>query len=537
MNIGCGNAALHDSQAVLTVAPDAYVAIDASGQVIGWNPAAEATFGYSREYACERSVEEMIIPERYRAAHRAGLTRLAAGGAGRVLGQRMQLSAVHRDGHEFPIEMTLTATDGAGGRVFHCLAHDVTAARRADLFLAADSAVHRGLAQANSSTDAAARVVEALGLVMEWPVVELWLIDERRQLLCCEARHVDHAYSVGQFGIDELELGEGLPGRVLMHNRVHWIPDLATEGSLRSIAAARAGLHLAAGVPVCAYDQTLGALCVFGNRVEETDEAVLALLAGMAAQLGQYLDRRHAEELEVELARTKDEFLALVTHELRNPLSVITATASVAETELRASVEDEQRGYLRTILRSAQRLSVLADDLLDLARLESGHLGMHPVATDLTEIIGGSVEAHAAPVADKDLTVTVRVPRELPLHADPHRLRQVADNLLSNAIKYTPAGGAVIVTADTDSSGEQIVWTVSDTGIGIPPADRPRLFRRFYRASTALERRIPGTGLGLAITRTIVERHHGTIDLADGHATGTTFVVRLPTKPPQPAST
>ncbi|MFF5079423.1 sensor histidine kinase [Actinoplanes sp. NPDC000266] len=109
-------------------------------------------------------------------------------------------------------------------------------------------------------------------------------------------------------------------------------------------------------------------------------------------------------------------------------------------------------------------------------------------------------------------------------------MRQVADNLLSNAIKYTPAGGTITITATTDS----VTWTVTDTGIGIPQVERPHLFRRFYRASTALDRRIPGTGLGLVITRTIIERHHGSIALSDTSGPGSCFTVQLPRSKPDP---
>ena len=124
---------------------------------------------------------------------------------------------------------------------------------------------------------------------------------------------------------------------------------------------------------------------------------------------------------------------------------------------------------------------------------------------------------------------------DLVLHADAARLRQVADNLLGNAIKYTPAGGTVTITAHhaDDGEGEEwIVWTVADTGIGIPATDRPKLFRRFYRASTALQHRIPGTGLGLVVTRAIIERHDGIITVTDHDGPGTAFVITLPVKSP-----
>jgi PAS domain S-box-containing protein len=531
--VSCGDGELQEPQAVLAAALEAYVAIDDRGRVVGWNPAAEKTFGHSGGHACGRAVEELIIPARYRAAHRAGLARVAAGEPGRVIGRRLRMFALHADGHEFPVEMTLTATAEPSGRVFHAFAHDITAAHRAARFTDLEAAVSRGLAEADSSATATARVAEALVVKMGWPVAELWLVDEDRQLLTCVARHSGPGRRLGRFVIDELKVGMSLPGRVFAEAQPRWIPDLANDaGSLRSAAADEIGLHVAVGVPISAGGHILGALCVYGDRVEDPEDTLVALLAGVAAQLGQYLERRRAEELAVELVRTKDEFLALVTHELRNPLSVITGTAALFDDELDELSSDEQREYLRTIARSAQRLSVLADDLLDLARLESGHLAIRYAPTDLSDIVAAAVPAMAGVAAEKDLTVAVEMSGPLPLHGDPDRLRQVADNLLSNAVKYTPAGGTITVSAARRDGW--ITWSVADTGIGIPEVERSRLFRRFYRASTALDRRIPGTGLGLVITRTIIERHHGSIALADRDGPGSTFTVRLPVQ--QPAS-
>lgn len=258
------------------------------------------------------------------------------------------------------------------------------------------------------------------------------------------------------------------------------------------------------------------------------------MLSGIAAQVGQYLERRRAEELAVELARTKDEFLALVTHEIRNPLAIIAAAASVLGEDLESFTLDEQRLHLSTIVRNTQRLSVMAEDLLDLARLESGNLALQPDDTDLCTIIREAVQAAAPHAEQKKLLIDADLPARLDLRADPHRLRQVADNLLSNAIKYTPPGGLVTVTATADDLSNDILWTVADTGIGIPEAERPKLFRRFYRASTAVAGQIPGTGLGLVIIRTIIERHCGSITLADTGGCGTTFAITLPRRGPSP---
>jgi PAS domain S-box-containing protein len=532
--VGCDGHPVGAVEEVLAAALEAYICIDPDGRVVAWSPAAEATFGYPREQACGCLVEDLIVPAGARAAHRAGVARVAAGEPGRVLGQRLQLTARHADGHEFPIELSLTATDGPAGRRFHAFAHDITVTVRAQRFTQVEAAVSRGLADAASSAQAAERVVQALGVTMCWPVVELWLVDDTRQVLVCAARYTTR--DVKDFCLPELEYGIGLPGTVAATGRQRWIPDLAADTtSLRSRLAARYGLRVAVGVPISSGGTLLGALAVYGQHVEDPEDSLTALLAGVAAHTGQYLERRRAEELSVELARTKDEFLALVTHELRNPLSVITNTAALFDDELDELSAAQQREYLRISNRSAERLAAMAGDLLDLARLESGHPDIDPAATDLAQVVADAVQAATIAATSKRLTVHVDTTGDLVLHADAARLRQVADNLLGNAIKYTPAGGSVTVTALSADDGEGeacVVWTVADTGIGIPATDRPKLFRRFYRASTALQHRIPGTGLGLVVTRAIIERHHGTITVTDHDGPGTTFVITLPVKPP-----
>jgi PAS domain S-box-containing protein len=520
------------SESVLDSALEAFISISPDGRVVAWNPAAEQTFGYTRDEAYGSRLEDLIIPERFQDAHRNGVARVAAGGAGHVLGQRLHLRAVHRDGREFPIELTLTMSDTPAGRRFHAFAHDVTATERANRFTAVEAAVSYGLARAGTSADAAAQVVEALGVRMDWPVVELWLVDDVREVLTCPARFHGGDRDLGAFAVAELEYGVGVPGVVCRTGRPMWVPDLAGDTQLlRSREAARLSLHVSVGVPIQSGVHVLGALVVYGDTVEDPQDTLITLLGGVAAHVGQFLERRRAEELAVELARTKDEFVALVTHELRNPLAVISSAVELLDNDGDDLSADQQKHYLQMIGRSAERLTAMAGDLLDLARLESGHLAIRPEPADLSDILRQAVEFVAEAAGDKKLTVNLDVPDSLELVADATRIRQVADNLLSNAVKYTPTGGTVTVTARLAEGGTEVGWQVSDTGIGIPAAERSRLFRRFYRASTALDRRIPGTGLGLVIARTILDRHHGTIEVADGPGPGTTFSVRLPVKP------
>jgi len=515
---------------VLAAALEAYVCVDPDGRIRAWNPAAEATFGYRHDEACGAQVDELVIPERLWPAHRGGLLAMAQGGPGEVLGHRLHLSARHRDGHEFPIEMTLTTTDGPDGRRFHAFAHDVSVTQRAQRFAATAAAVSDALARAAGSSEAATAVVDALGTQMGWTVVELWLVDQDRQVLVCAARFSGDRDVTG-FAVAEVAYGSGVPGRACRDDRPVWVADLSAETSLpRNAAAIQYGLRVAVGMPISSGTHMFGALAVYGDHAEDPEDSLTGLLVGLAAQVGQFLERRRAEELTVKLNRSKDEFLALVAHELRNPLAIITGTVGLLEDDRDELSHEMQWRYIDTISRSAARLTAMTDDLLDLAQLENGELAVHLATVDLSDLLHQAVDSVAVTASLKGVTVQTQVTEPLMLDADPARLRQVADNLLSNAVKYTPAGGTIDVSAHRE--GADIDWIVTDTGIGIPADDRQWLFHRFYRASTALDSGIPGTGLGLVISRTIVERHHGTITLLDRPGPGSSFEIHLPVTQP-----
>ncbi|GII12649.1 hypothetical protein Ppa06_64470 [Planomonospora parontospora subsp. parontospora] len=241
-----------------------------------------------------------------------------------------------------------------------------------------------------------------------------------------------------------------------------------------------------------------------------------------------------------EMDRMKDELMALVTHELRNPIAAIRGYAELLADD--AGLSSTQQTFLDVIDRKSTQLQRLVDDLLDLARLDTGQLTLDIRPLDLAHLTRQALQDHRPAAQAKQLTVTAELPARLPMRADALRLRQVLDNLLSNAIKYTPSGGAITVTAglaarrDDDSDGqdegedegETAVVIIADTGIGIPAEQYEHLFSRFFRASTAKDAGIKGTGLGLAITRAIVTAHGGTITAAPRDGGGTVFTVALP---------
>jgi signal transduction histidine kinase len=188
--------------------------------------------------------------------------------------------------------------------------------------------------------------------------------------------------------------------------------------------------------------------------------------------------------------------------------------------------DEERRNYLRIVDRNAERLLGLVSDLLFSARLQGGRLELEPTEVDLRDLVLDAVES-ARPRAEAggvELTLAAgSVPR---ISGEAARLAQVLDNLVSNAIKFTPSGGRIDVVLSL--YGAHVRVEISDTGIGIAEQERERLFERFFRSQTALEREIQGTGLGLYISKAIVEAHGGRIGVASEAGEGTTFIVELP---------
>lgn len=257
--------------------------------------------------------------------------------------------------------------------------------------------------------------------------------------------------------------------------------------------------------------------------------AVLAVMSGLGFALYAVrlvvLGRRREEELRA-LDKMKDEFVSLVSHELRTPLASIIGYLELLGDEEAEPLTSRQHEFATVMTRNAARLLRLVDDLLFLSQLQSGTLATEFSEADLPEIARLAVEA-AHPAADsKDITISLSAQPVPALRADRIRLAQLLDNLLSNAIKFTPRGGQVAVTVDTEDGSAAL--DVSDNGVGISAAEQEHVFERFFRTRNAAARAISGTGLGLTIVKAIVDAHGGTITLTSEVGRGTTFRVRLP---------
>ncbi|USB32371.1 ATP-binding protein [Paenibacillus sp. YPG26] len=226
----------------------------------------------------------------------------------------------------------------------------------------------------------------------------------------------------------------------------------------------------------------------------------------------------------------RSEFVANVSHELKTPVA---AVKGFAETLLSGGVKDEEtsRSFLQIIFDEGDRLNRLIGDILELSKIESRRVPLEYSPVHVHSLLESIFEVLQSSAARKSITMQLEVPEELFMEADEDRLRQVFMNLLSNAISYTLDGGRVKVTVESlESSGEEekIRFVISDTGIGIPKKDLPRIFERFYRVDKARSRSSGGTGLGLSIVKHLVELHHGTIRVESKVGEGTVFILDLP---------
>jgi signal transduction histidine kinase len=236
----------------------------------------------------------------------------------------------------------------------------------------------------------------------------------------------------------------------------------------------------------------------------------------------------HNEQL-LEADKLKDEFVALISHDLRTPLTSIVGYIELALDEaVEPALDEERRGYLDVVARSSERLLGLVDDLLFVARLQSGSLEIDPHELDLGRITAQAVEDMRPRAEGKGVDIAFLGETDVRVEADKGRIFQLLDNLISNAIKFTPEGGRIeLRTARTDGG---CVLEVADTGIGLSPGDAERVFDRFFRSKRATNRQIQGTGLGLFIARAITDAHGGKIGVTSTVGEGTTFRIELPTK-------
>ena len=387
------------------------------------------------------------------------------------------------------------------------------------------------LADSASLAEASPRILREICEGLDWEVGEIWHVDPAANVLRCVQtwhrpnRALPHFLAASQGR--KFAHGEGLPGRVWASDRPAWIPDVTMDANFpRAPAAAADGLRGAFAFPIRLGGEVAGVMEFFSPEVRRPDLRLLQVFDGIGSQVGQFINRKKAEEAVSEASRRKDEFLAMLGHELRNPLAPILNAIHILK--LPRTTEAQARQVRDMMEDQVKHMIRLVDDLLDVSRIMSGRIDLRAERVDLARVVDRAIQTARPAIDAAGHELTVSLPAE-PVHlvGDPIRLAQVFANLLNNAAKYTDRAGRISLTAALGDG--QVAVHVRDNGIGIPPDVLPHIFELFVQANRSLDRSQSGLGIGLTLVRRLVALHRGSVQaISGGPGHGSEFVVRLP---------
>jgi two-component system, NtrC family, sensor kinase len=361
--------------------------------------------------------------------------------------------------------------------------------------------------------------------------------DEAVEEFTLRATHnFDDEYIELRRGI-RLRKGEGVTGRMVLARGPVQVPDITAPGAYDSRlreGLLRSGARAVLAVPLLREDHLIGGLVVNRNSPGEFLPEVVALLQTFATQSALAIQNARlfreiadkSRQLE-SASRHKSEFLANMSHELRTPLNAVIGFSEVLLQRMFGALNAKQDEYLKDIYASGQHLLSLINDILDLSKIEAGRMELAPAPFHLPSALENAVTLVRERAGRHSIALQLDIdPRLGEVVGDERKVKQVLLNLLSNAVKFTPEGGRITLTAGRRDGGVEI--SVTDTGIGIAPADQAAIFEEFRQVGSDETRKQEGTGLGLTLAKKFVELHGGRIWVESEPGRGSTFTFTLP---------
>jgi PAS domain S-box-containing protein len=540
------NDALQTSEArknaIVQSSLDCIVVMDHEGKILEFNPAAEEVFGHVRAAVLGRELAELIIPPSLRERHRQGMLHYLATGESKVLGKRIEISAIRSDGAEFPVELAITRMGADAPPTFTGFIRDISDRKRTERALNIQYAISRVLADSSTAEQAAPKILQAVCENFGWDLGELWSVDSRDEVLrCVESWSQPGRMDEFKAASREMTLASnvGLPGRVWASGHPAWISDLAQDPNFPRVAAARqAGLHSAFAFPVLVADGVSGVVEIYSRSVREPDEDLLRTFAVLGSQVGQFFQRRQLEDqlFQSQKMETVGKLAGGVAHEFNSILTAIIGQSELLLGDLPAG--SPLADSAAEISKAAGRAATLTRQLLAYGRKQI----LQPEILDLNAVLAGmeSTLRHLiGPGADLRLVPGAGLKA---VRADAGQIEQVIMNLAINARDAMPNGGKLILeTANVSfdqaradagpemKSGPYVMLAITDTGVGMSEAVKARLFEPFFTTKGVGQ----GTGLGLSTCCGIIKQSGGHISVTSELARGATFKIYLPQVEPQ----
>lgn len=544
-------------RALAETASDAIVSIDEDDRILFANPSAARLFGYRLDRLDGMRFSQ-LMPERFRARHRAGLQRFLATRERHIPWDGIELPGLHADGHEIPLEITFGSFERGDRLFFTGIMRDVTERHRAEqerqAILERERAAREAAEEARGEAERRARQESALREAAA-AVAGAFTVDETSARIAesaLVATHADGAYvehidgEAGEVVVIAVAgrlvppAGSRLPYRdsvtreVVEREHFLLLDEIgATAHRLPGTLKSDHPQCSAAVIPLLDAGEPVGGLILLREpermafREDELERAYtfgeLASLAYRKIHLLEDSERRR-EELE-RVMESRARLMRGFSHDVKNPIGAADGFLSLIEDGVvPGELSDDQRQAIGRARRSLDSAVRLISDLLDLARAESGQIELRPGPVDAREAAREMIAEYQAQSERAKLVVALEAPDQFPVvQSDPARVRQIIGNLLSNAVKYTPGPGQVIVCVR--EAADCITVSVQDTGPGIPPEKREVLFEEFSRLDPD---KPGGAGIGLAISRRLARALSGDLTLESELGRGSTFTLWLP---------
>jgi PAS domain S-box-containing protein len=471
-------------QELVTTAHEAIVTADQSGAITGWNRQAETIFGHTEAEALGVQLRDLIIPERLRAAHVAGMSRFLATGTKTAIGQRIEVPALRKDGSEFLLEMALSASEGEEGWRFTAMMHDISE-RKAQSELFETAFDHAPIGVALVGLDG--RFLKVNGSFAElvgYPVEEVLALDFQA---------ITHAEDLDR----DLEL--------LARLTAGEISEYQMDKRYRRKDGRLIWVNLVVSMV---------------RHLNDSPKHYIAQVQDLTARMAQEEALAAACTEAEAAARAKSEFLANMRHEIRTPLTAVIGFSSLLCA--RPDLTPGARQFGERISTAGKALLSVVNNVLDFSKLEAGEVELSPRPLDVCALADDMLGLFKPQADERGLELRLTIDKGLPplLMVDEQALRQVLLNLLGNAVKFTDAGN---VTLRIGHRGERLMVAVSDTGAGLGLEQQAKLFQRFSQVDGSSTRRHGGTGLGLAICKGLVEAMGGAIGVTSQPGRGSTF--------------
>ena len=524
-------------KATLDVAIDCIVTIDAAGLVLDWNPAAEQTFGWSRDEAMGREMADLIIPHELRGRHREGLAQAAAMGEKRLIGRRVELPALHRDGHTFPVELSINRVETGGEAIFTGFIRDITKRKQAEAeILALNADLERRVNEATSVLrqqaeelseanltltrfKAVADVTSDFVCIANLKAELIYMNPAGRALIGFGGDEDVAGLSYEQFASPDYIQRSNDGGFQIAMDKGSWQIDtklLHRQGHEIPVSIVGLGIKSADGTP----SHFAGVARDMTRRVAMESE--LRLQADQLGDANAALARSLTDERD--LNELKTNFVNMISHEFRTPLGVIMSSTEILTKYFDRLPPELRNEHLNDVVVATRRMGVMMEEVLLLARVDAGSEFCKPEPLDLASFcrqLASDVDIINS--REFPIVVSSSIVDEQAC-ADPTLLRHIFINLMNNAVKFSPDGSPVKL--DLHRHDDDAVFVVNDKGMGIPPKDMAALFTAFHRGSNTSD--TSGTGLGLVIVKRCVTLHGGSVEVSSKLGKGTTFTVRLP---------